>query len=144
MPLWGGCSEKYLKKGQVILNAAARWASGLGRRTRTKDLMVAVGWLSIKEQVKVSTLVFTWKVVHEGKPRKLLERLTVTPDKKLEFAQPRLQFTRDSRLRWRSAQLWNNLPEEIRTTTRVAVFKRQVKKMVLEERTWDPGDQIPG
>ena len=35
MPLWGSVQNNMIRKAQSILNKAARWTSGLGRRTRT-------------------------------------------------------------------------------------------------------------
>ena len=51
LPLWGTAPETYIRKAQILLNSAARWITGLTRRTRIRDLMDAVGWLTIKEQV---------------------------------------------------------------------------------------------
>ena len=50
MPLWGGggATEAYLRKAQVILNTAARWATGLDRRTKTTTLMKTAGWMTIR------------------------------------------------------------------------------------------------
>ena len=135
----GGSNKIYLKKAQVILNSAARWCTGLGRRTRTNQLMAKTGWLSIKEQVKISTLVFTWKLVHFGKPRRLLERMTLTQDLEIQVEIPRLKFSEQC-LRWRAANLWNGIPGILRHITTIASFKRQIRRLVLSERTWDPGD----
>ena len=51
LPLWGGTTENYLKKIQVVMNNAARTVTGLGRRTSTRTLMERCGWLTCKEAV---------------------------------------------------------------------------------------------
>ena len=38
-PLWGGAPEAYIRKAQVVLNSAARWATGLSKRTKISKLM---------------------------------------------------------------------------------------------------------
>ena len=52
MLLWGGASQILIDRAQVILNKAARWATGLDRRTKISQLMETAGWFSIKEQIK--------------------------------------------------------------------------------------------
>ena len=139
MPLWGGATENLLRKAQVIVNSAARWTTGLGRRTRTTQLMKSTGWLTVKEQVRVSTSVLTWKLLHLGKPARLAEGMQITPDWKIEIELPRLQFSQTC-LKWRAASQWNDLPQDLRELPTIAAFKRQVKRQILSERTWDPGD----
>ena len=78
MPLWGGASRALVNKAQVLVNSAARWATGLGKKTRIATLMKEAGWLSVQEQVKMATLVQTWKLLYLKIPARLLERITVT------------------------------------------------------------------
>ena len=87
----------------------------------------------------MATAVFTWKVVHLGRPGILLERMQVTPDCKIQTQQPRLQLTKDC-YRWRAGDQWNSLPQDLRQELAIARLKNQVKELVLQERTWDPGD----
>ena len=34
LPLWGGASNAYLKRAQVVLNSVARWSTGKSKRTK--------------------------------------------------------------------------------------------------------------
>ena len=95
LPLWGGATESHLKKAQVIINTAARWVTGLSKRTRITELIKQTGWLTIKEQVKLSTAIFTWKVVNLGIPRRLEDRMTLTNEYRITTQEPRLQFSID-------------------------------------------------
>ena len=139
MPLWGGAPESLIKKAQVIQNAAARWSTGLGRRTRVTRLLDKTGWLSMEEQIRQTTAVFTWKLVHLGKPRRLLDRLQLNQDLSITINPPRLLFTKNC-LRWRAVAQWNDLPQFLRDMATVGPFKKHLKKLILSERTWDPGD----
>ena len=56
MPLWGSAAESHINKAQILLNTAARWVTGLGKKTKIRSLMEAADWLSIREQVLVSVL----------------------------------------------------------------------------------------
>ena len=91
----GGAAESYLRKAQIVWNATARWATGLSRKRRIRMLMTAVDWLTIKEQVTLSTAVMTWKLINLRKPEILLEDIQITDDYRAILQQPRLQFTQD-------------------------------------------------
>ena len=113
MPLWGGAPESHLRKAQVIQNAAARWCTGMGRRTKSTRLLDKTGWLSVVEQIRQATAVFTWKLVHLGKPRRLLDRFQINHDLSITMDQPRLLFMKNC-LRWRAVSQWNDLPQSLR------------------------------
>ena len=133
LPLWGGAPEAYLRKAQVVLNQTARWATGLGRKTRISALMEAAGMLTIKEQIKIATGVMTWKIVHLAKPARLNDRMTVDADYKILIERPRLMFSEEC-LRWRAATQWNGMRLEMRQETSLGKFKRQLRRQVLDER----------
>ena len=133
MPLWGSASKQNLRKAQTILNVAARWITGLRKRTRIQTLMTAVNWLTIYEQIEMSTAILTWKLVYLEKPPRLLERMTVLQDKTIRVQEPRLHFTKDC-LRWRAATKWNQLSEELREETSIKIFKKQMRKTLIERR----------
>ena len=121
------------------MNTAARWVTGKSRRTKIAELMRLTGWLTIKEQIKLTTAVFTWKVVHLRIPKRLYDRMTLNDEYKIETREPRLQFSTDC-YRWRAAHQWNSMPLEIRMELSIARFKGQIRRMILGQRTWDPGD----
>ena len=85
----------------MVLNATARWATGLSKRTRTPALMEAAGMMTVREEIKVATAVMTWKVVHLANTARLRERIEVTAD--YEMQRNRLMFSEDC-LRWRAAR----------------------------------------
>ena len=35
---------------------------------------------------------------------------------------------------------WNKLPQGLREEKSVSIFKRRVRRLVTDERDWDPGD----
>ena len=137
LPLWGGAGETYLRRAQVVLNTAAKWSTGLRKRTKIGDLMEAAGLMSIKEQVKISTAVVTWKVVNLNKLRRLSEKMHITPDFKIETTVPRLEFTK-SCFRWRASEQWNEMEPELRQEQSLKAFKIQYRRKVLDDRCHDP------
>ena len=111
----------------MLVNAAARWATGLPRKTRIAELMKRAGLLSVEEQIRMTTLVQTWKTVHLRIPERIVDRIEINEELLIEVENPRLQFSREC-LRWRSATEWNKLTVELRQVQTIAAFKRQVKK----------------
>ena len=142
IPLWGGASKNLVRKAQVILNNAARWCSGLGKRTRVMDLMKAVGWFSIREQIEMATAQFTWKVLNLKIPRMMADRLTLDDEKKICIRRPRLLFSTNW-FRWRAAVVWNNLPLDIRSEQSISIFKNSMKRLMTERREISTQDQDP-
>ena len=133
LPLWEGASQSLVNKVQIVLNVAARWATGLGKRTRVHDLMQAAGWLSIKEQIMTTTTISTWKAVHLGKPPRLAHKLVIKEGMRLEIPPPILLFTR-SRYKWRAVDQWNSLELDLRQEPSISRFKRIIKTLVLQNR----------
>ena len=140
MPLWGGAAKTHIGKAQIIMNAAARWATGLGKRTRVRKLMEETGWLTIEEQIRMSTAVLSWKLVHLKKPERMRERMLVTEDYKLMVEDPRLQFVEDC-FRWRASRQWNQLSDEMRQLNSVSAFKRRLRQLILTERARLPDEE---
>ena len=139
MPLWGGSSNSQLRKVQVLINATARWITGMSRRTRVSTLMDKTGWLDVKEQIFLTTAVITWKIVHLDKPARPKERMFITEDLSIQVEEPRLLFTEEC-FRWRSARVWNDIPQDMRRIGNVAAFKKQLKKWILMKRTIPPDE----
>ena len=133
LPLWGGAAESHLTKAQIVLNAAARWATGLSKRTRISDLMDATGWLSVREQARAATAIQTWKLLHYGTPGKLLERMTINDDLTISVGIPRLHFSQDC-YRWRATREWNELPAELRGLVSISAFKKKLKVHIRSQR----------
>ena len=68
--------------------------------------MNSVDWLTIKEQIILSTAVMTWKLIHIRKPERLLQNVEITDDYKAVLQRPRLQFTQEC-YKWRGLRELN-------------------------------------
>ena len=108
LPLWGAAGTTNLNRAQSLMNATARWVTGLKKRTRTTILLEKTGWLSVREQLILSTAVITWKLVNLGKPGRLLLRMQVLDNKEIQTTPNRLQTNKEA-MRWRAARTWNQL-----------------------------------
>ena len=134
MPLWGSSADIYIQRAQIILNTAARWITGLGHETRIRSLMTAVNWLTMKEQILMSTLIQTWKTVHLGIPPRLLERMSVTEDLLILIDGPRLQFSTHC-YHWQAADSRNNLGIKLRQIRSISMFRKQIRIHILSQRS---------
>ena len=137
LPLWGTTTKVYIRKAQTILNSAARWASGCGRRTKTKRLMETMNWLTIEEQIKMTTAVLTWKMVYHRIPPRILSKMEISQDMLIRTTEPRLEFTSKC-LRWKAAELWNSLDQELRFSPNISTFKRLMRRHILLQRPQEP------
>ena len=139
MPLWGSATDSWINKAQIVLNTAARWVTGLNKRTKITVLMESTGWMTIREQIRAATALLTWKTINYSKPQRLKDRWQIDQELKIEINRPRLQFA-ETCLRWRGPMEWNQLDAELRKDKSINCFKRRLKRQILDERDWDPGD----
>ena len=137
LPLWGGATANYLAKAQVLMNSAARFATGLPKRTRIKDLFKECGWLTLHKLNYFHSCLHLWKIIRMGKPMHMKRQFLVDNQNKISTAQPRLQFSEDC-YRWRTIRYWNDLPDTIRGNLVLPKFKKQLKKWILERRLIEP------
>ena len=133
LPMWGGLPLRDAKKIQILMNKCARIVLKKSRRTRTRNLMLECGWLYFRELVMYHSLVQLFKIVKLCKPVNLRNRLSVTQDGKIDLAPGRLKIARQSFL-WRTVSDWNDLPETLISVTKISMFKKQLKKHIIEDR----------
>ena len=133
MPLWGSAPPSQINKVQVVMNAAARWATGLPRRTKISTLLDRTGWFSVREMIKITTATQIWKLIHLGKPQILLERMQINDQLEISVIPPRLLHSRRC-FRWRGSREWNLLPGDLREIKSLVSFKRNLKKHIKLQR----------
>ena len=138
LPIWGGTEHKYLVKIQTIINKTARFVTDLGIRVSTRTLMEALYWLDITEMMELHTLVSLWKVIWLGCPLYMYRKINYNIDTgNVSTIAPRLQNTLSS-FRWRSCQLWNDLPIELKKQQTLPAFKNQLRKWIINKRDRQP------
>ena len=132
--MWGGLTSKDILKLQRLLNKCARMILDKGRRTRTRELMTGCGWLYIKELIKFHSAVQVYKIINFKKPRNLRNKFTLDADKRISTSVGRLKMVRQS-FRWRAIVTWNNLPDSLINAPKLSMFKKMLKKHLIECRT---------
>jgi hypothetical protein len=136
IPLWGA-SEGYLIKAlQVMQNKAARCVAKVSWFTATRQLLKQCGWMSIKQLVFYHTVLTMRKILKSGRPIFLRNKLSS------DFPYPTRQATgghvrqsQDSVAEGsfisRGTKAYNSIPENIKSTTSLPVFKKKLKTWTL-------------
>ena len=77
-----------------------------------------------------------WKIVRQHSPENLSEKIFLDTDNFALTNYPRLQHTLKG-FRWKTCQLWNRMPAELKENESFLRFKRESKRWLIQER--DPG-----
>ena len=155
MPLWSGCEEYMVRALQVIQNKAARSVSKLSKFTPTKTLLKTCGWLSVKQLMAYHSLVLLHKTLANQAPKYLYEKVTANGKFKYKTRQasecpPEFSFSvqhpvdngtirQDTGTKlgmnkkgwcWKSVEMFNTLPTDMRLEKKLSKFKTSLKKWV--------------
>ena len=138
--VWGGCEGYLLHSLQVLVNKAARLVTRSRGFTSTRKLMTVCGWLSFKQLVVYQSEIMVHKTFLTRKPAYLHKRLNteysyrtrqqtsgwIRLDQTFRYNGdiPRNSF------RYRGANYYNSIPNEIRASQTMATFKSKLKKWI--------------
>ena len=73
--IWGGFVESKLISLQKIQNRAARIATNSPYDTSATPLLQSLGWLSIKDLIRIETAILTYKSLNSLAPKYSMELL---------------------------------------------------------------------
>ena len=129
--VWDGLTQQLSEKLQKLQNRAIRAITKSSYDGSSRFLLNSLGWdnLSIRRAKQKANL--TYKCINNLAPANLCNLFAPrTPNyyfsnakKKLMLPKPRTDYLKSS-FSYSSALLWNNLPEEIRTSKSLGLFKR--------------------
>ena len=131
--LWGNTTQNQVRKAQICLNAAARFVLNAKRTERQSTLMSNCNWLTISERTQFQSLIQFFKVVRWRIPAYMTERIFLEVDDTAFTSVPRLKLTADS-WRCKTTLRWNLLPIELRVETDIILFKKALKRHLIEIR----------
>ena len=145
IPWWSGCEDYLIKALQIIQNKAARVVTKRGRRTPVKNLLKQCGWLSVAQLSIYPSLLLVFKILSTKSPHYLYTKLSTvsnfsyntrsTADKdKIRLgidSQAEAGLARSS-FKYRASIQWNKLPQDIRQSETMKMFKPKLRKWVLE------------
>ena len=142
MPLWGGCQKFIINTLQIMQNRAARYVTKDSVYTPTKSLLVQCGWLSVYQMVFFHTVVLFYKTRQNKVPSVLYNMASS------DFTYPTREKTKgnfkvssgsgipsalaEQSFRWRSVEMWNKLPVEIKSKKNIQEFKKSLKAWISQ------------
>ena len=135
--VWGNCNKGLSEKLQRLQNRAARILMSASYDSNLDDLFRALGWYQRLEQKSI--LMF--KTLHGMTPDYLRSRFVYrdnarayrlrNTENKLVLPQPRTDYLKRSFL-YSGAQLWNNLPVDLRQASSLTDFKSKLSRHSLK------------
>ena len=131
-----GTSTRNLQRLRRVQNALARVVSGTRRRDHISPVLREPHWLPVPLRIEYKVALITHKVLSTGQPLYLRNLVTeYKPTRQLRSEGQRLlakQSGPTSALGRRaftcaSETVWNKLPEDVRKTDELTIFKSKLK-----------------
>ena len=138
--LWGGCQQFLLAFLQKLQNKAARLVTKRNIYTPVRDLLNQCGWLSVQQLIVYHNVLQIFKTKSTKRPAFLYDKISK------KFGANTRQATSggiklDNRVRtelglnnftYLASKQWNDLPETIRQSPSIVIFKSSVKKYIKD------------
>ncbi len=133
--LFTGLPQCVFDRLQRIMNVAARLIAGARRRDRITPILKRLHWLPVKERSQFKTLTLIFKSVNGTAPAYLCDIVRPHSPKRtlrsnstntLQTIRTKKQFGARS-FQYAGAKMWNELPENIKRSESLVVFKKKLK-----------------
>ena len=133
--------KNVIKKLQSVQNAAARLITRSGKCDRNTPILLDLQWLPVSERIKFKILLLTFKALHQQSPTYIQDLITrYLPSRSLRSSSTLslnpVSFnlkTYGSRAFSVSApELWNKLPNDIRSCENLNLFKHTIKTYLFK------------
>ena len=135
--VWGNCNKGLSEKLQRLQNRAARILMAESYDSNLDDLFRALGWRRLYFQRLEQKSILMYKTLHGVIPDYLRSRFVYrdnvsayrlrNTENKLVLPQPRTDYLKRSFL-YSGAQLWNNLPVDLRQASSLTHFKSKLSR----------------
>ena len=128
--------KNVIKKLQSVQNAAARLITRSRKCDHITPILLDLHWLPVSERIKFKILLLTFKALHQQSPTYIQDLITrYLPSRSLRSSSTLslnpVSFnltTYGSRAFSISApELWNKLPDDIRSCENLSLFKHKLK-----------------
>ena len=133
LPLYGGCDAGQVKALQVLQNKAAQIVCNAPPRASRAPMYDKLGWMTVNQLICYHTLISVYKIRKCGEPEYLSRPLNneniygriIIPNCGLSLATKSFSY--------RGARTWNQLPENLRKTSKISIYKNGLKKWIHEK-----------
>ena len=136
-----GLPERDLMKIQRVQNIAARLVCKAPRREHVTPILRSLHWLPIQQRTVYKLLLITFKALDGTAPAFISDLLAIyQPPRTLRSSSECLltsttsstKFYGQRSYRFAAANLWNNLPGEIRKASSLNIFKSKLKTHLFQ------------
>uniref|UniRef100_A0AAR2K8P7 Reverse transcriptase domain-containing protein n=1 Tax=Pygocentrus nattereri TaxID=42514 RepID=A0AAR2K8P7_PYGNA len=134
--LLSGCTSRNLNKLQLVQNAAARVLTKTRKFEHISPVLSSLHWLPIKFRIDYKILLLTYKALHGLAPEYLQDLIShYEPSRPLRSQSagllivPKIQKVSAGgrAFSYKAPKLWNDLPETVRDSDTVSIFKTRLK-----------------
>ena len=140
--LLSGLPKKLIKKLQLVQNSAARVVYVIHKRDHISPALADLHWLKVVERVDFKILLLTFKALHGRAPayiRDLVSPHSITRElrsikvtDRLREVLPCLPTYGGRAFSFYAPKLWNSLPNHVRESRSVDVFKKKLKTFLYK------------
>ena len=140
--IWGAASKSNLQKIQKLQNFAARIVLGnVRKRDHISPHLKKLEWLRLENKYVLDICILTFKILN-GSFRPWLYSITrvnemnnrITRQENDLYIPQTRTVVGERQVLVRGPKLWNKLPVEIKNTASIAVFKKSLKKYLLQNQ----------
>ena len=140
--IWGGANKTQIHRIQKLQNFAARIAVGnVRKRDHVTPHLNNLQWLKIENKCAYDICVYIFKILKNQLPSWLLTlplvseyNLRNTRQQNNLFVPPTRTKIGERTLLVRGPKLWNDLPDGIKDVSSVVIFKKNLKKHLLQNQ----------
>ena len=135
--LYYGTSSNTIRQLQSIQNRACATILGLKKREPTTEHLKNLHWLKVQERIEFKILLVTYKALNGQAPMYISEIINYNPlsgsrSPSLQTYVSKTSFG-DRAFMCCAAKLWNALPEDIRLSVDVDIFKIKLKTYLFKK-----------
>ena len=136
IPVWGGADNYLLNALQMAQNRAARIVTKMTWFTPTRTLLKQCNWLNIKQLVFFHTAIQMWKIINFRSPTGIYKQLQLSRTRSNAYGTLAINHVQSALGRQsfiaRGSLVWNQIPVEIRTASKVDIFRKKLRPWILK------------
>jgi len=131
--------ETQITQLQKVQNRAMRVILQCDRRTKIKDMLEALQFMSVKQRLQYNICIFIFKLLNDMLPTQLRNRLQIVGNectretRQAGNIELQLRKTKSAQksLFYEGVKMYNALPAEIKNCDRLDVLKRRLKAHIF-------------
>jgi hypothetical protein len=134
--------KSLLRRLQLVQNTCARLVTRTRRREHISPVLIELHWLPVEYRAMYKVLMYTYKALHGLAPQYICELVKLyVPARPLRSASQSLLQVPKFRtaaygarsFRVSAPQLWNQLPQHVKQSSSLDMFKKQLKTCLFKQ-----------